>query len=278
MNVFFKKDVHLYLQGATVLLFIIVIIFTFSLLNKIDSKGIENNESLPLEVTFLITPDCESCFPLDTFKDYLLENNLSKDQIKEVDYDSRKGEKILDQYSITKVPTIVIQGDNIKDESFVKQLRDAVGIGEFRQDAFIVTRLQPPYLDLEDGDIKGEFEVVYLDDSSCERCYDVEDHNIIFDRLAMIPSKRSTVDISSEEGKALIEEYVVTTVPTILIRGELEYYASLTEVWEFVGTKEEDGTYVLRKGVQDMGVYKRLPSEEIVEIETPQPNPTAPAE
>lgn len=221
-----------------------------------------------LDVTLITVSDCPTCFDLAPLKDYLAQNGVEDAQIKEVAYDSRAGEKLLGKYEVTKVPTAIITGPH-GDYEFMAGL---VGtIAEVREDALVVTEIQPPYLDLAEHNIRGEFDVVYVTDTACTECYDIALHEGVLERMAMKPTNTSSVDISTPEGQELVGKYVLTSVPTILLRGDLEPFKQLQEIWSAVGTIEEDGTYVLRQGVASMGTYKRLPDGELIK---PEPEST----
>ena len=217
-----------------------------------------------LEITFLTTPACPHCFDLQPLREYLKENGVTDEQITEVTYDSRQGKKLIKKYEIARVPTAIIPG-SLTELEFMAGIVE--NIGEIRKEALVVTELQPPYIDLASGETTGEFELIILDDASCETCYDTSLHDDVLLRLTMKPSVRTVVDIASEEGKSLIDSYVINAVPTILLRGDMESYESLQEIWPSVGTIEDDGTFVLRSGVANMGTYKRLPDGQIVEPE-----------
>ena len=70
--------------------------------------------------------------------------------------------------------------------------------------------------------------------------------------------------MSSKEGKALIAEYGIEKVPTILIKGDAGAYPSLVKAWKSVGTVEQDGTYVFRKLEIIKKTYKDLATGEVV--------------
>lgn len=254
---FSKSQIQLYLVGLLVLVSAVMLVILFA----VDSSSGKPDQTT---VTMLTVADCENCFDLAPLVDYLKENGVEANYV-DVEYDSRQGKKMIEAYGVTGVPTVIIEGYQVDAIEPVKNLVDL--FGQMKSGAFVVTNLQPPYLSLVDKQIKGLFEVVYLDDSSCEECYDVTDHRMVFDRLAMKPAKETTIEINSDEGQAIIEDYVITAVPTIILRGDLGVYSQLQEIWEQVGTKEEDGSYVLRRGIEDMGSYKRIPSGEIITVD-----------
>lgn len=234
-----------------------------------DDESGSTSAAGSLEVFLLTTPECDSCFDLDPLEEFLVKSGVEPASIESFAYDSKEGKKLVKRYEVKEVPTAILMGD----VSINADLQELVAaITEERDGAYVVTKVQPPYLDLEQNKIRGDFNVVLIDDESCEECYDVTEHEIVFERLVMEPSAYETVDISTEEGKLLLDEYNIVAVPTILLRGDLEVYDQLVDVWAEAGSVEEDGTWVLRSGVETMGTYKSLPDGEIV---TPEQEPPA---
>lgn len=221
-----------------------------------------------IDITMVTTPDCADCFDLQPLKEYLTQNGVEADQIKEVAYDSKEGQKLIKTYDVKRVPTAIIPG-SMTDLEYMAGIVE--NLGSVTNDAFVVSELQPPYIDLATNQVVGRFDIVILSDATCTECYSVDIHDEVLDRLAMKPSQKTVVDIASDEGKALIENYTITAVPTILLRGDLTAYDTLQEIWTSVGTIEDDGTYVLRQGVKNMGTYKQIPQNVIVKPEPQQP-------
>ena len=261
-------DTSLILHGLITIALIVNVGLLFYLTDNPDDAVAAGT----LKVLLLTAPDCESCFDLEPLRDYLVEGGVEEKNIEEVDYTSSSGKKLIKRHNITQVPTAVVTGD-FSNNQYIQELIGTAG--EVRDDVFVLTKLQPPFLDLEEDKIRGLFEVTYLGDDTCEECYDIGDHKIVLDRLALKPATEKFVDISSDEGKVLLEEYFIVAVPTIILRGDLEVYERLFEIWQEVGSVEEDGSWVLRQGVASMGVYKSLPDGEII---TPEANPPEEAE
>lgn len=246
---------------GVVLVLLINLVFLYQINNPSSSE-----KDIDLELMMLMTKDCTDCFDLTPLAEYLKGNGITDDQVDFVEYDSEIGQEYIEKYQIDKVPTAVITGD-IEDYAFMQELLNSVG--EIREEAFVLTKLQPPYLDLPSQQKRGDFEIVYLTDDSCEDCYDVSLHEEVFSRLVMTPSKVSALDVSEDEAVTLIEEYGIIQVPTFIMRGDLDVYEHLATIWPNVGNIEEDGTYVLRKGVESMGIYKDLLTGEVI---TPEIN------
>jgi hypothetical protein len=68
-----------------------------------------------------------------------------------------------------------------------------------------------------------------------------------------VPYRELFVDADSPQGAALVAQYNITALPTILLDDEAGAYPNLELGWSIMGTVEEDGTYVLRE-LERMGV------------------------
>jgi hypothetical protein len=248
-------------QGVQSFLFFLIVLALVGNVFFLFSSSDNSQGFGDLKITFIEADNCDSCFPLNAFEEYFSANGVTEDQIEKIAHNSFSGKRLIKKYDISKVPTAVVTGA-VGEYEFMQGLVDQVG--EMRNGAFVVTRVQPPYLDLETEEIKGEFELIYLDDQSCAECYDVSLHDEVFGRLAMQPAETKVVDVSTDEGRELIDRYFISAVPTILLRGDLDEYQSFQEIWESVGNTEDDGTYVLRQGVENMGTYKTIPDGEII--------------
>ena len=129
-----------------------------------------------------------------------------------------------------------------------------------------------PYYDLKTLKVRGLVTLTYLTDKSCTSCYNVSIHKSIFGNplgFAMKIVNETTYDISDPTGKALIDKYKITNVPTVIMKGDPAAYARLTAVWPQVGTVDSDGSYVFRN-VGLLGVvYMNLTSGKIVNASMP---------
>ena len=123
----------------------------------------------------------------------------------------------------------------------------------------------PPYFDVAKGSAVGLVDVKFLTDKSCSECYDpVVVHTSLLGRLGVFFNSTETFDADDEAGKALIKQYALTKIPTIVLSGDIALYEKLTSVWSQVGTVETDGSYVFRS-TEVLGVpYYDLEKEEVV--------------
>jgi len=254
---------------AVVILVIVLIIVLPKILGSGSGPATVKNPA-KLKVTVITKKDCAGCWDVNLLLDAIKQGNVKITDTKTLYIDDASTKKVLDQYKITKVPTILVSGELDKDPS-MKQLWTA--LGEMVDKTFVFRQVIPPYIEVATGQLKGAITLTYLTDNSCKECYSVHLHDNALKNLAIVPGTTKTIDISSNEGKSLVNKYAIKAVPTILISGEVGEYKNLTGIWSQVGTVASDGTYVLTKA-ELMGTYKDLSKNKIV---TPPPATSTPA-
>jgi len=225
-----------------------------------------------LEITLIIDPDCENCFSIIDSVISLKSQNVKILNEQTVDWKSEEGQRLIQELGIEQIPNLVISGELNKDQA-VQSLLSQVGV--IQDNVFFIAKVPPPYLDIQSGEVKGMFEVIFLTDKSCDECYDTANHKIALKNLGMSASSEQTIDVSSAAGRKLLAQYKISVVPTLLLTGDLAEYAALAQVWPQVGTIEEDGTYVFRQ-VKIMGAYRDLVTGKVVA--PPSKTPAVPSE
>lgn len=252
----FVKGIVIGVIIAIVILVVVLIIFLPRALGK--SKGATSPANL--KVTIITKKDCKECWDVNLLLDAIKQGNVKIKGTKTLNIEDKSTKKIIDQYKITKVPTILVSGDLNKDAN-MKQLWTA--LGEIIDGTFVFRQVIPPYIDVATRELKGKITLTYLTDDSCKECYNVHLHDNALQNLAITPGTTKTIDISSAEGKALVSKYQIKAVPTMLISGEVGEYKNLTSIWEQVGIVAGDGTYVFTKA-ELMGTYKDLSKNKVV--------------
>ena len=111
---------------------------------------------------------------------------------------------------------------------------------------YVLPTLNPPYIDLATGEVRGRVTVTYLTAGSCAECYDPRDLRYFINASRIVPYRELSVDEASPDGRAIVEAYNITRVPTILLSPEAAEYPGFLPGWSVVGTVEGDGTLVLR--------------------------------
>ncbi len=211
-----------------------------------DIKGL-------VELTYIKDSDCEKCFDL-TNSISQLKQGIVVDKESVVEFDSKEGKIFIEAYGLKKVPTIILS----QEFSAYPTSQSWQQVGTVEEDGSYVMRVvSPPFINTTTNRVIGLVELTYLTDDSCKDCYDVNSHNAILLRYGIDPVKEETVDVSSAQGKALVEKYSIKAVPTIILSKEASNYPALNSVWKQVGTVEEDGSYLFVT-LNVMGKYRNL--------------------
>ena len=182
-----------------------------------------------------VKSDCDVCFNLSEQVPNLEKNDIHVYSYREVDY--RNAQEIIEQYGITVVPSLVIVGEI---HSFPSAMGDETTFsGE------IVVPGPLPNLNLSTGEVQGVVSMIYLDDPSCGNCFEPYEHRMALQFSGVYIGQEENVSVDSFRGRELIAEYNITKVPTVIMKG-IGPYSRITESWEYFGTVEEDGAYVMR--------------------------------
>lgn len=232
--------------------------------NLLSAKIAEAEEAARpanLDIIILKTKDCEDCFDPVVMLEEIKKQNVKIVSEREVEVDSVEGKELISRFNIAKIPTFVISGE-INKNAGLKDLWPQ--IGEAQEDSFVLRQVGAPYLEVVSGEVRGRGELIMLADSNCDKCYDVAAHQLILRQFGF-NQLGEVIDAGSDKGKELVKKYNVLLLPTIILTGDLDVYPSLKSVWPQVGTVEDDGVYVFRKGVLQMGVYKDLSSGKIID-------------
>ncbi|MAG91248.1 hypothetical protein CMO83_01065 [Candidatus Woesearchaeota archaeon] len=208
-------------------------------------------------------PACIDCNDLATLVNQIKSSGITITEEKNIDSNSAEGKELIDKYKIDFIPIILFS----EDAGIYPIIQQAwPQIGSIESDGTHVMRVvNPPYINITTGKLRGLIDITYLTDSTCIECYDVNTHKEIItspQSFAMILGKEETVDISDVKGKELIAKYDITQVPTVILSEEIDAYPSRLALSEFFSV-EEDNSYVFRRP-SVMGNYKDLTTDEVV--------------
>ncbi|HLD28453.1 MAG TPA: hypothetical protein VJB67_02475 [Patescibacteria group bacterium] len=248
-----------------ILIIVLAIIFGGKIKDRFAGDNTNSDTSVTkLRVTVITQEDCSNCWDVNLLFDAMKQTNIDLD-IETLYTKDSKTQTLIDKYSIDLIPTVLISGDLASDPTLSQFL---AATGEIIDGVFVFREVIPPYIEVETGQLRGGFSVIYLTDDSCDECYNVSAHDVALDGLGITPSDGRTVEASSDEGKQLIEKYDIKALPTILMTGDLEVYQGLAQVWPTVGDTAEDGTYIFRD-LSVMGTYYDLENNKVVVVELP---------
>ncbi|TSC56752.1 MAG: hypothetical protein G01um101418_588 [Parcubacteria group bacterium Gr01-1014_18] len=228
----------------------------------VADNNVNEKKPMSLDLTYIKDPGCPDCFNIE-----LVESELGRLAVaigdKEIlESTSSAGKKLIEKYAITKLPTVIIEG-KINENATLAELWPR--IGKVVDGVFILTDVQPPYMDLETGTKRGDFGIVLLTDLSCKECYDVTLHQNALEGLAMVTDKIEIYDAATPSAKKYIKDYKIVKLPTLIVTGDADAYPGFKQVWPGVGTNEPDGAYVFRS-VEQMGTYRDLETGKVVVV------------
>ncbi len=240
------KNSKLFIPLAAVLLVILLVnvYLVMSLGSSVESKKVEAEvAAIPAKVQLtVLSTSCSSCFDIDSVVAQIEATGVNVTEKRTIDGTSQDGSAQVEKYGITRLPALVIGGEIDKSSSLNTVLSQ---VGVKKDDVVVVAALNPPFVDPKTGTVRGEVTLQHITKDDCQECYDL---TVLVDQLreSLKVKDFHTVSESSTEGKALIEKYKITAVPTVVFDSEAAVYPIITEVWNFVGTVEKDGSYVMR--------------------------------
>ncbi len=202
----------------------------------------------------IIDSSCEDCSSLGFFVDSLAQSGILIEDWKKIEYDSAEAKKLISQFNLDKVPTVLISNDINYYEGLEEMLTQA---GVEKNGYYIIPSPIPPYRDLSKNEIVGLVDLILLEDNSCSECYDVEINKQILAGFGMLFQTEKTYDINTAEAQALISKYNIQKVPMIILSSGAGEYESFVLAWDNVGTKESDGWFVMRNP-EGLGEIKEI--------------------
>lgn len=229
--------------GLSVVLGIVVIINIILALNisKELKKNIEEisqkSRHAKIEIVLIKNSKCSGCLEVSTIADYLKSTNSNITKQTTLEFDSQQAMEIISRYNIDRIPTVVVRGEI--DKANIQGL-------ERKEDALVLTKLDPPYTNTATGKIEGMVALYLLKDSSCGKCNDMR---VLINQIKSAGvkiSEEKNIELNSEEGKDLIKRYSLGFVPTIVLSKDAANYDIIGQAWPQIGSKESDGSYVLR--------------------------------
>lgn len=240
--------------------------FVFDRVTPIFIDTATKKETGFVAVTTIGDPSCRVCAKPQALVQSLAGAGVKIGSSEELVWNSVAGQKLIEQYKIKSVPTVLLSSDlNYYDDIKAAWLQR---IGTEEQDGVFVAReIALPYRDIGKNKITGWVDIVYVTDAACKDCYKPQEthKNILTQGMGVALKSERTVDAGSAAGQALIKKYKLAQIPTILLSPDAADYSRLKSVWPQVGTVEPDGWYVFRK-MDQVGpvVYKDLSANKIV--------------
>jgi len=209
----------------------------------------------------IIDSSCEQCLSLEQVENALTQAGVRVVKTAPYEYDSKDGKELIAEYGVTRIPAMLIAQEIDVYEALKKDIQTLAG--NAKNGFYAIHSQLPPYRDLQKNAVVGLVDLIELTDKSCTACYDVKTNEQILQRFGIVLNKINEIDISAQEGQDLIAKYKITKAPLIIVSPEGAAYQSFDQVWQSVGTVEDDGFYVMRNP-QLLGTYKDLTTNKVV--------------
>ncbi len=243
MHIFKKFSLDNIFIGLTILLGVILItnIFLAYSTNKELKKSTdvikEKLKPAKIELVFLKNSECADCFDISTIINHVKNANVNITKEEMLEFDSKEGNELISRHKIEKIPTIILTGEieKVNIEGFEK-----------KENALVLAQILPPYTNAVTGKIEGKAALYILKDLECSQCNDL---SLLISQIKAAGIKLSEEKIispTSDEGKELIKKYGIDFVPTIILSKDAAAYEIMQEAWLQIGSRESDGSYVLR--------------------------------
>ncbi|MFC1768854.1 hypothetical protein ACFLZX_03750 [Nanoarchaeota archaeon] len=225
-------------------------------------EQLESKEEI--NIILIENEDCKECTKFDEAIDMMKQSGVAIDKINKYEFDSEDGKKIIEKYYIEIIPTIILS-EGIKNHQEIIGVWDE--IGSIEDDGnYILRAVAPPFVNLTSDKKEGIVTVTYIDDLNCEECFEVDLlRKSIKEGFLIYIGEELTLDIKSDEAEELIEKYEIENIPTFILSKEAMVYKSITEIWDDVGSIEDDGSLVLRELLIFQAPYKNLKTDQIAQ-------------
>ena len=216
-----------------------------------------------VSATIIKDSSCEKCFDMAALLKEIKNAKVSIVSENIIEKGSNEANDIIEKYLIKTLPAMILSKDLAEYTNIVASWK---AIGTVESDGSYIVRVNNPiYINLTTGKVVGMVDITYLADKSCTECYDpAAFHNQIISRLGITLNNKVNLDAADSGGKALVEKYKITKLPTIILTGDVGAYAGLVNAWKTVGTVESDSAYVFRSVEIAEEPYKDLVKNEVV--------------
>lgn len=211
-----------------------------------DKKLAEAKEAVRparIELMVITTNACGDCYDIDAVVDVIKSTGVNITKQEEIDFSAEESQSFIDKYDIKKLPTVILTGELDKSRKLTSKFNS---IGEQKQDAYIFTALEPPFVESSTGETRGKVSLIHLRKKDCTDCFDLTPFIEQLSESGLKFEEIRETDVGSEIGRDLIKKYDIEKAPTIIMDKEAEVYSNILASWSQFGSIEEDGTFIMR--------------------------------
>lgn len=223
---------------ALILLFNVIVVSNINAeLKKSAEELKEKSRPGKIELAVIKNSKCSDCFDIAPILSSIKKSKANITKETSVEFGTQESRQLLSKYKIQKVPAVIVTGEIEKVSLNGMEKRD---------DALVLSSVNPPYTNASNGRIEGHVSLIKLVSPDCEQCSDLLSLSTQIKQSGVKISAEAGVTTDSREGRELIEKYKIGFVPTMIFSSDLKAYPIIDKAWQQVGTRESDGSYVLR--------------------------------
>jgi len=186
--------------------------------------------------------NCLSCSGVSQLGNQITELGVKISDYEKIPSYSEKGKELIKNNNLEFVPALLISKNIEKYWWIFPQLQSYM---IEKQDGYLFNSI-PPYLDLKEKKIKGMVDITFIENKSCEDCFNVTLLGNSFLQFGIYFENKNTVDVETSEGKSLLKKYNITAIPTVILSSGILDYEYLNLTLKEGGTFEKDGKFVFR--------------------------------
>ena len=188
--------------------------------------------------------NCKNCISLFQIRKQIESMGIKIENYELIPDSSDSGKQLIKENTLSFAPALLIS-KNIEEYWWVfSQIKNSF---VEMQGYYLFKTAIPPYKELSTSQIKGIVDITYIENKTCADCFNVTILKGSFQGMGVYIDNEKYVDVSSAEGKALLSQYDITAIPTIILSKEIADYETIQKTLEQVGTIEKDNNFVFRK-------------------------------
>lgn len=224
---------------SIVLLLVLILVNTIligvssNVLNKKVNEIEEFNR--PLEIRLSII-DCTECSDVSSVVNNIKSKNVEVINEETLDRDSEEAKELISKYNIQKLPAILIFGEIDNDKITFNDF-------ELKDDALVLSKIFPPYLDVETNELKGIVSLIEIIDSSCEQCTSLSFMLDTLGQAGVVTGDWKKIEYNSQEGIDLISKQDIKQIPAMLFSDDIEEYEGMKEFFAQLESTNKNGYY-----------------------------------
>jgi len=222
------------------IILIINIFLTFNLSRELNESSEDLKEKLrpaKIELSIIKNSKCSDCFDISQVLSNIKKSNVNVTNEINFEFDSKEGKDIIKKHKIEKIPTVIATGEINK--------ANIQGL-EKKENSLLLTNIKAPYTNATSGRVEGRVTLYNLKDLGCDKCSNLIS---LINQIKLAGAKifeEKNISINSSDGKGLIKKYKIDFAAALILSKELEFYETVKQAWPQIGTKENDGNFVLR--------------------------------